>query len=78
MRHPPPSPLPPSLARTWGGLRPNPIQALVPCACRYDDKGSRWTGTINFAGDIFPRLRNWTANNRATSVGSQLLNNYRK
>jgi hypothetical protein len=45
---------------------------------RYDDKGSRWTGTINFAGDIFPRLKNWTANNRATSVGSQLLNNYRK
>lgn len=27
---------------------------------------------------MFPKLRNWTANNRATSVGNQLHTNYRK
>lgn len=43
----------------------------------YDDRG-RWKGGINFAGDIFPKMKNWTANNRATSVGNQLLNNYKK
>ncbi len=27
---------------------------------------------------IFPRMKNYTPHNRATSVGNQLLNNYRK
>ena len=27
---------------------------------------------------IFPRMKNYTPYNRATSVGNQLLNNYRK
>ena len=44
---------------------------------RYDDRG-RWNGGINFAGEIFPRMKNYTLNNRATSVGNQLLNNYKK
>lgn len=44
---------------------------------RYDET-NRWKGSINFAGEIFPKLRNWTANNRATSVGNQLHCNYRK
>ena len=35
-------------------------------------------GSINFAGEVFPRMRNWTAGNRATSVGNQLHCNYRK
>ncbi|KAK9857193.1 hypothetical protein WJX84_009152 [Apatococcus fuscideae] len=44
---------------------------------RYDSYG-RWTGTINFAGQIFPKMSNFTSNHRATSVGNQLLQNYRK
>ncbi|KAK9821858.1 hypothetical protein WJX74_006194 [Apatococcus lobatus] len=44
---------------------------------RYDDHG-RWTGSINFAGQIFPNMSNFTHNHRATSVGNQLLQNYRK
>ncbi|KAK9787109.1 hypothetical protein WJX73_001287 [Symbiochloris irregularis] len=47
------------------------------CNERYDDT-NRWKGGINFAGEVFPKLRNWTANNRATSVGNQLHTNYRK
>ena len=35
-------------------------------------------GGINFGGEVFPRLRNWTPNNKATSVGNQLLTAYRK
>lgn len=44
---------------------------------RYDE-GGRWVGSINFAGQIFKSMRNYTANNRATSIGSQLLTNYRQ
>lgn len=44
---------------------------------RYDERG-RWAGGVNFAGDVFPRMANWTANNKATSVGNQLLSNYKK
>ena len=44
---------------------------------RYDE-GGRWIGAINFAGNIFPRLQNYTEDNRATSIGNQLLSNYRK
>ncbi|CAL8466428.1 g5964 [Coccomyxa elongata] len=44
---------------------------------RYDDY-NRWTGGINFGGKVFPRMKNYTPYNRATSVGNQLLNNYRK
>ena len=44
---------------------------------RYDDT-NRWKGGINFAGEVFPKMRNWTAGNRATSVGNQLHTNYRK
>ncbi len=44
---------------------------------RYDERG-RWAGGVNFAGDVFPRMSNWTANNKATSVGNQLLSNYKK
>lgn len=44
---------------------------------RYDERG-RWIGGINFAGEIFPKMKNYTINNRATSVGNQLLNNYKK
>lgn len=44
---------------------------------RYDET-NRWKGGINFAGEVFPKMRNWTANNRATSVGNQLHCNYRK
>ncbi|GMH45982.1 hypothetical protein BSKO_13946 [Bryopsis sp. KO-2023] len=43
----------------------------------YDDTG-RWVGRINFAGHVFPRMRNYTKDHRATSVGNQLLTNYRK
>ncbi|CAD7699734.1 unnamed protein product [Ostreobium quekettii] len=43
----------------------------------YDGYG-RWIGGINFAGHIFPKMKNYTKGNRATSVGNQLLNNYRK
>ena len=42
------------------------------------DEGGRWIGGINFAGHIFPKLQNYTKDNRATSVGNQLLSNYRK
>ena len=44
---------------------------------RYDDY-NRWIGGINFAGQIFPKMANYTPNNRATSIGNQLLSNYRK
>lgn len=44
---------------------------------RYDDY-NRWIGGINFAGQIFPKMSNYTPNNRATSIGNQLLSNYRK
>eukprot|EP00803_Ostreobium_quekettii_P008408 evm.model.scf_171.11 EVM.evm.TU.scf_171.11 scf_171:106301-112328(+) len=44
---------------------------------KYDEAG-RWVGGINFAGHIFPKLKNYTKDNRATSVGNQLLSNYRK
>ncbi|KAK9845836.1 hypothetical protein WJX81_003853 [Elliptochloris bilobata] len=44
---------------------------------RYDDY-NRWVGSINFGGRIFPAMRNFTPNNRATSIGNQLINNYRK
>ncbi|KAK9812968.1 hypothetical protein WJX72_006606 [[Myrmecia] bisecta] len=44
---------------------------------RYDAYG-RWVGGINFAGQIFPKMRNYTQNHRATSIGNQLLSNYRK
>lgn len=30
---------------------------------RYDERG-RWTGGINFAGDVFPMMSNFTPNNR--------------
>ncbi|CAD7704969.1 unnamed protein product [Ostreobium quekettii] len=42
------------------------------------DEHKRWIGTLNFAGVIFPKLQNYTKDNRATSVGNQLLSNYRK
>ncbi|CAD7700851.1 unnamed protein product [Ostreobium quekettii] len=42
------------------------------------DEHKRWIGTLNFAGVIFPKLANYTKDNRATSVGNQLLCNYRK
>lgn len=41
-------------------------------------QGEGAQGSINFAGEVFPRMRNWTAGNRATSVGNQLHCNYRK
>ena len=44
---------------------------------RYDEAG-RWAGGINFAGSVFPRMTNYTPSHRATSVGNQLLANYRK
>ncbi|CAD7698723.1 unnamed protein product [Ostreobium quekettii] len=44
---------------------------------KYDEHG-RWVGSINFAGVVFPKLDNYTKGNRATSVGNQLLSNYRK
>lgn len=44
---------------------------------QYDENG-RWIGGINFAGHIFPKLKNYSKDNRATSVGNQLLSNYRK
>jgi hypothetical protein len=44
---------------------------------QYDTHG-RWIGSINFGGDVFLRLKNYTPNNRATSVSYQLLQNYRK
>ncbi len=31
---------------------------------RYDERG-RWVGGINFAGEVFPRIRNYTPNNRS-------------
>lgn len=43
---------------------------------RYDQ--GRWVGKLNFGGLVFPKMRNYTQNNRATSVGSQLINTYRK
>lgn len=57
-------------------------KAVVECGGllaneKYDENG-RWIGTINFAGIIFPKLHNYTKDNRATSVGNQLLSNYRK
>lgn len=43
----------------------------------YDETG-RWVGQVNFAGHVFPKLLNYTKDHRATSVGNQLLTNYRK
>ena len=34
--------------------------------------------TLKCAVQIFPKMKNYTPYNRATSVGNQLLNNYRK
>ena len=36
---------------------------------RYDSY-NRWVGSINFGGRIFPSMRNYTPNNRATSIGA--------
>ena len=47
------------------------------CNERYDES-NRWCGSINFAGSIFPNMRNYTPNHKATSIGNQLLSNYRK
>ena len=44
---------------------------------RYDES-NRWCGNINFAGTIFPNMRNYTPNHKATSIGNQLLSNYKK
>lgn len=44
---------------------------------RYDES-NRWCGNINFAGHIFPNMRNFTSNHKATSIGNQLLSNYKK
>ena len=44
---------------------------------RYDES-NRWCGSINFAGSIFPNMRNFTSNHKATSIGNQLLSNYKK
>jgi len=44
---------------------------------RYDES-SRWCGNINFAGHVFPNMRNFTSNHKATSIGNQLLSNYKK
>ena len=44
---------------------------------RYDES-NRWCGNINFAGSIFPNMRNYTPNHKATSIGNQLLSNYKK
>eukprot|EP00884_Botryococcus_braunii_P005436 jgi/Botrbrau1/14894/Bobra.0248s0011.2 len=44
---------------------------------QYDQQG-RWKGRINFAGEIFKKLTNFTENNKATSVGNQLMSNYKK
>ncbi|KAL3140810.1 hypothetical protein ABBQ32_005353 [Trebouxia sp. C0010 RCD-2024] len=44
---------------------------------RYDES-KRWCGNINFAGSIFPNMRNYTPNHKATSIGNQLLSNYKK
>lgn len=43
----------------------------------YDETG-RWIGRVNFAGHVFPKMLNFTKDHRATSVGNQLLTNYRK
>lgn len=43
----------------------------------YDETG-RWVGQVNFAGHVFPKMLNYTKDHRATSVGNQLLTNYRK
>jgi len=43
----------------------------------YDEAG-RWTGNINFSGTVFPKMSNYTENNKATSIGNQLLTNYKK
>jgi len=37
---------------------------------RYDSY-NRWVGSINFGGRIFPSMRNYTPNNRATSIGAR-------
>jgi hypothetical protein len=42
------------------------------------DEGGRWTGNINFSGAVFPKMSNYTENNKATSIGNQLLSNYKK
>ena len=44
---------------------------------RYDES-NRWCGNINFAGHVFPNMRNFTSNHKATSIGNQLLSNYKK
>lgn len=43
----------------WGGMMLNES---------YDHAG-RYTGAINFSGQIFPNLKNYTPNHRATSIG---------
>eukprot|EP00192_Tetraselmis_astigmatica_P007651 CAMPEP_0117649096 /NCGR_PEP_ID=MMETSP0804-20121206/780_1 /TAXON_ID=1074897 /ORGANISM="Tetraselmis astigmatica, Strain CCMP880" /LENGTH=801 /DNA_ID=CAMNT_0005454791 /DNA_START=167 /DNA_END=2573 /DNA_ORIENTATION=+ len=43
----------------------------------YDENG-RWTGRINFSGSVFRKMTNFTENNKATSIGNQLLTNYKK
>ena len=44
--------------------------SLSPHVCCYHQSES--------AVQIFPKMKNYTPYNRATSVGNQLLNNYRK
>lgn len=43
----------------WGGMMLNES---------YDGAG-RYTGAINFSGQIFPNLKNYTPGHRATSIG---------
>ena len=47
----------------WGGMMLNES---------YDGAG-RYTGAINFSGQIFPNLKNYTPGHRATSIGDCIL-----
>lgn len=42
------------------------------------DAAGRYSGSINWAGEIFPAMHNFKRGHRATSIGTQLLTNYRK
>ena len=54
----------------------------MPCRCRQGLEGtlhgsSSAESNVSLV-QIFPKMKNYTPYNRATSVGNQLLNNYRK
>ena len=64
----------------WIFIRRVLVKMLCRCRQSFDRHPHGGTGAESdiFMVQIFPKMKNYTPYNRATSVGNQLLNNYRK